>query len=55
MTMVGRLTASERLPASLRSASNNRTRVGMSNSPPATPHNAATILIPTPATTPARV
>src|SRR5258707_193375 len=43
--MVGRLTANERLPASLISAPNNRTSVGIRNSPPATPRSEAITLL----------
>src|SRR6266487_6347869 len=51
--MVGRLTASDRLPASLISVPNNRTRVGIRNSPPATPSNEAITPITKPAMIPA--
>ena len=53
--IVGRLTASDRLPASLMFTPNNSTRVGMSNSPPATPRRAATPPMTRPAATPATI
>ena len=52
--MVGRLTAKERLPASLITAPNSSTRVGMRNSPPATPSSEAMTPTMKPAAMPAR-
>ena len=51
-SIVGRLTA-KRLPASLMSAPNSRTSVGISISPPATPSMEAATPMPNPAATPA--
>src|SRR3954449_11016836 len=51
--MVGRLTVSDRLPASLTSAPYSRTSIGISSSPPATPRSGAAAPIASPATAPA--
>ena len=55
MIIVGRLTASDRLPASLMFTPNNSTSVGISSSPPATPRSKATTPIPSPAMTPVTI
>ena len=54
-SIVGRLTAKERLPASLMSAPNSSTSVGIKNSPPATPSSEATTPITNPAAMPATI
>ena len=53
--IVGKLTASERLPASLISAAEQQKSVGISNSPPATPRSAATMPMTNPAATPTTI